>query len=217
MNFEELTKDKATFLNYAKSVKSFPNPSIYFHMKVIDSYRGYVQKNDYKGLLNDDLFIERVYATVSLWGMAPMTQSARIKKFEDFKKEIDSNKKELLMLHEFKLHELNDTKKDYVRKLLADLWDNFKVMESDSQIVGNSKTLHHLLPDLLPPIDRRHALKFFKINNLKNEKEVYLKIFDCYYSICKKLSLNEDDYKKLGGFHTSIPKLIDNAIIGFPK
>jgi hypothetical protein len=36
-----------------------------------------------------------------------------------------------------------------------------KVSTSRTQIVAGSKFLHHVLPDLVPPIDRRYTFRFF--------------------------------------------------------
>jgi hypothetical protein len=36
-----------------------------------------------------------------------------------------------------------------------------KVSTSQTQIVAGSKFLHHLLPDLVPPIDRQYTFSFF--------------------------------------------------------
>jgi len=46
----------------------------------------------------------------------------------------------------------------------ATAWEviaHIKVSTSRTQIVAGSKMLHHLLPDLIPPIDRRYTFRFF--------------------------------------------------------
>lgn len=111
---------------------------------------------------------------------------------------------------------INEEDKERIKSKLAILYENLKVMESKAKLVGVSKVLHHLLPDLVPPVDRTHTLKFFydRSNYREKEgKEIFLKIFDAFYDICKKLNLTEKDLKRR--WDTSIPKLIDNAIIGY--
>ncbi len=42
----------------------------------------------------------------------------------------------------------------------CDLFRAINVMTTGTSIVGNSKVFHHLLPNIVPPIDRRYTLKF---------------------------------------------------------
>jgi len=50
------------------------------------------------------------------------------------------------------------------REAAALAWDviaRIKVSTSRTQIVAGSKFLHHVLPDLVPPIDRQYTFNFF--------------------------------------------------------
>ena len=88
-------------------------------------------------------------------------------------------------------------------------------MKSGSNLVGNSKVMHHLLPDLIPPIDRSHSLKFFygNMNIAKDETELFIECVENFLKIAR--SVNDLATFPLTGFNTSIPKIIDNAIMGF--
>ena len=89
-------------------------------------------------------------------------------------------------------------------------------METNSKIVGTSKTLHFILPELVVPIDREYTLRFFGEKNLasKNEEKIFVELFDRFYKISQKLKLDEVNFKK-SKFQPSVAKLIDNAIIGY--
>jgi len=53
------------------------------------------------------------------------------------------------------------------REVAATAWDviaHIKVSTSQTQIVAGSKMLHHVLPDLIPPIDGRYTRSFFTGN-----------------------------------------------------
>ena len=73
--------------------------------------------------------------------------------------------------------------------------------------------LHHLLPDLVPPIDGNYTINFFYgpsvvTTSLTREKEekIFLEIFESFNYISKKLGLTEADYlNDERGFTTSIP------------
>lgn len=214
-----LTENKEKFQFYVKKFynkKLFTGPSIYFHRKVIESIR---QSSNFNKLINTDQFLEDIYATLVSWGMHRMGQKgAKMKRFIEFKNSIVENKSLITRLSKFKLHTLNENEKESVKKDLLVIFSRLTIMESKAKLVGNSKVLHHLLPDLVPPIDRQYTLKFFYGNKnfLKcNEEKIFSEIFDMYWLICKKLRLTDKDFLNGQEFTTSIPKLIDNAIVGY--
>jgi hypothetical protein len=80
--------------------------------------------------------------------------------------------------------------------------------------------MHFLLPDLIPPIDKAHIYYFFYGRKkqkggyplkIEDENQVFWEILLQYQKIAKKLNLCKADLKN--PWDTSIPKLIDNAII----
>jgi len=164
----------------------------------------------------NEYFLDLVYATLATWGLDRMDGKARLVDFDIFRNSIKDNLTILQELSRFKLNIINNEDKEEIKSKLAILYEKLKVMESRAKLVGVSKALHHLLPDLVPPVDRKYTLKFF-YNRLdyeeKEGKQKFLDIFDAFYEICKKLNLTERDLKR--EWDTSIPKLIDNAIIGY--
>ncbi|GBE19119.1 hypothetical protein BMS3Abin16_01734 [archaeon BMS3Abin16] len=217
----ELTSSKDFFNSCIKSFydnnpfESRFREGIRNHQDVIRVYRH--NQDDYRNLLDKEFFLEQVYNTVKSWGMN--SRAAQMVDIKRFKEGISSNKGLLYQLHKYHLNTLNETDVNEVKKLLGTVFSNLRVMEGPSQLVGNSKTLHHLLPDLVPPMDRTYTLTFFYGNtnlNSDREKEKFLEIFENIYHICLKLKLNESDLGE-GFFDTSIPKLIDNAIVGYMR
>lgn len=216
-NIKALTRNKDTFTAYVKKYydrqKDFSNSSYYFHMRVIETIR---TSRTYKELFKDRIFLELVYATLSTWGLDRMDGSARLVEFDIFQKSILDNLSLLEKLTCYKINNLSDTEEQQVKDKLSILFDNLKVMAKKAKLVGVSKALHHLLPDLVPPIDRKYTLDFFYGNanyGEKDQKEKFLAIFDKFRFISRELNLTEKDQS--GQWDTSIPKLIDNAIIGF--
>jgi hypothetical protein len=140
---------------YANEI--FGGPSVYFHKKVIACIR----QNDYEGLFRDEHFIEYIYATLASWGMHRMgPKGSKMRNFEDFKDSIQTNRSTFLELHKFTIEKLTNDDKKVVYPMLELLLDNIDVMQSESKLVGSSKVIHHLLPDLVPPIDREYTLRF---------------------------------------------------------
>jgi hypothetical protein len=94
-------------------------------------------------------------------------------------------------------------------------------MKSRRKIVGVSKALHFLIPDLVMPIDGKFTMTYFYgynkyYNEPEKEFEIFEDIFNKTEKIVAKLNLNNDDLKE-EGWNTSVPKLIDNSIIGFNR
>lgn len=215
-NINALSKDKAAFMSYVKKYyrrkSNFPNSSIYFHNKVIKMIR---RTKDYGSLIKDRLFLEFVYATLATWGMDRLDGGARLVKFEVFQKSVKENSILLKELSNYKIQRLGNNRKREVKAKLSLLFNKLKVMKS-KKLVGVSKALHHLLPDLVPPIDGTYTLNFFYGNgsyDKSNQNKKFLEIFDEYYKISRKLLLKKSDLKRKED--TSIPKLLDNAVIGF--
>jgi hypothetical protein len=44
---------------------------------------------------------------------------------------------------------------------LTSLIEAMKLSQTGSQIVTGTKTLHHIIPDLVPPMDRGYTRRFF--------------------------------------------------------
>lgn len=197
--------------HFEKNIK-FSGPSIYFHKKVIGKIRN---SERYEQLFHDDLFFDYLYATLASWGMHRMGKGgAKMANFEDFKHSICLAKDNLLNLQQIKLELITGEELLKVKTKLSSVFDSIHVMESGSKLVGNSKAVHHLLPDLVPPIDRQHTLRFFygHTNIYNEEKVIFLECFDKFIYISHFLKHKDIPFE---GFNTSIPKIIDNAIMGY--
>ena len=103
--------------------------------------------------------------------------------------------------------------------LTGSLWrivESLEVSATESKIVAGSKTLHHLLPDLVPPIDREYTGKFFLWRNQMQyrQKEMFEDVFPRLVALAKTLA-GQVDACVGQGFNTSLTKVVDNALMGF--
>lgn len=71
--------------------------------------------------------------------------------FQEFRSSIKENRALIEELGRVRLGDVDDSKKEEMKAKLVFLFKNLKVMETGLRLVGVSKTLHHLLPDLAPP------------------------------------------------------------------
>ena len=89
------------------------------------------------------------------------------------------------------------------------------IVENQARIVALSKTIHHLLPYLLPPIDRMYTQEFFGIHSPQfqyQQERAFQQIWEQYVVIARAV----DPTQYVGsGWRTSRSKVIDNAVVAF--
>jgi hypothetical protein len=108
-----------------------------------------------------------------------------------------------------------------------------RVSISGASIVANSKALFHLLPNLIPPIDRQYTIRFVRYNPsqwkrrgkftlimLPGDAEAQLNLFRSVCTEIKRLadevqrSILDREYREHG---VTAPKAIDNAIVNYVR
>ena len=95
-----------------------------------------------------------------------------------------------------------------------DLIKNLGIVENNSRIVPGTKTLHHLLPDLVVPVDRKFTQRFFRWGNPEfqyGQEAAFDHSFRAFATIARKV--NPKQYVG-AGWNSSQTKVIDNAIVG---
>ncbi|HOO49982.1 MAG TPA: hypothetical protein PLK94_01700 [Alphaproteobacteria bacterium] len=130
--------------------QGFEGPSVYFYNECL-----LARKNEFLGKEH----IKMMYACLTAWGMHRMGESSKTKipPFADF---FESIIREKVTYEKYKEQNLLEANKD----ILEEIWSvgrNIKSSMSSSKLVSVSKTLHFILPELVPPIDRQYTLRFF--------------------------------------------------------
>lgn len=179
-----------------------------------------------------------IYATLASWGMHrmgdPEDTKAKIVEFVDFRKSTTNQKEKLKKLIPMRMDSC--TAEQYASYIdqLKEIYCGLRVSISDATIVAHSKTLAHLLPNLIPPIDRQHTIRFFTQDNKKffAKSGKYRQI-----NLPKGIDAQFNDFKKYSwrmkalfdrcnrqlftidkvSFNTSYPKIMDNLIMAFVK
>ena len=112
---------------------------------------------------------------------------------------------------------------------LKDTYKSLLVSISDATVIANSKTLAHILPDLVPPIDCQYKVRFFEqdkkdlFTQSEKHKTVNLpegieKQFSLYRDYCVRIKRIFDQCKNHqfqlnpNTFNTSYSKIINNGI-----
>jgi len=109
--------------------------------------------------------------------------------------------------------------------LLEKIFRGIRVMASGTSIVGNSKVMAHMIPNMVPPIDRQYTWKYLKGNtDIRNGLDYEWKLMkeiisEFFIPIAKDAAFvkkanawiaNQSEYP----WDTSIFKVIDNLVIG---
>ncbi len=186
------------------------------YREVISSHR---TKPSLDLLLSDENFLFNIFRTLEEWNMNQ--RGARMTALDNFIKSVVYLRSDLIRLYEYKLYEDIDDDLATIKDFLEKIFHNLKVMESKRKIVGVSKILHFLIPDLIMPIDSKFTMTAFYGYNkyshsVNNEFKTFWDIFERTFEISERLELSPNDVDgKL--WNTTVPKLIDNAIIGLLK
>jgi hypothetical protein len=214
--FGELCKDFGKWVNIANQDGRPDSPARHFHLRTINRLKGI----GLDGVFKDALFFDYLYATLPVWGMDRGKKENRLFGFQDFMNGICRQKEKITGLGSQNLATLNSKDSDFVFNFAGQLWKlvediSIGISTRENTLVLGTKTLHHFLPDLVPPIDGEYTLHFFSISG-KGEKQfvsIFIKYLDIYKSehdlIGKLTSTNP--------LNSSTTKTIDNAIIGYVK
>ncbi|MCE2456514.1 MAG: hypothetical protein J4G14_01690 [Dehalococcoidia bacterium] len=113
---------------------------------------------------------------------------------------------------------------DAITGRLWDAIDELRITGEAARLVSGSKAIHHLLPELAPPIDNEYSGKFSfydraihrRNKGQRLEGDYFKVIFPSFVDLAQYLNSREDFRAYLGrGYNTSVTKTVDNAIIGY--
>jgi len=216
---DKLCGNFAYYLRKFDDAKKFTGPSVYFHQRTLNR----LESLGLPAALEDTIFLEYLYATLTAWGLHRMGPTgAKLVEFESFKKTLSNQKGAIASLQAYQLTHLPEQNLDVIVDALWNILSNLKVSETRTQIVAGSKALHHLLPKLMPPIDREYTTRFFYCEEgvktvilpSGGEERIFKEIYPFFFEIASRN--REVIFQHIGrGFHTSETKVIDNAIVGF--
>lgn len=207
------------------------NPARWYHELLISLVRKHAEEK-WDWVRKDPLFTRLLYEMLIWWGMNQ--RAAKLVPYRTFRMHV----LRLLASPEFRrlslktIRQVKDT--DRWRKDLEALWilleGPCRIMQSNSVLVGSSKLLHHLLPDLFAPIDRAYTLDFlanldpsdahsapFVLRGklrMRPDFETFCRAMFFYGYVARRV---RGLRRRVGAGPTSgsITKIIDNAIIAW--
>ncbi len=195
--------------------ETFGGPSLYFHRRTLEMANS----------ANFELYLEFIYATLASWGMHRMGKGgSKMQGFDVFKESILRIREQIEEAKRIDYQKMTDSN----WKCLEKIFRGINVMASGTKIVGNSKVMAHLIPNIIPPIDREYTLRYLKGNpNIRNDldyewklmREILSEFFIPVASNHRFLNKAQEwisDQQKYP-WDTSVFKVIDNLVIGACK
>ena len=144
--------------------------------------------------------------------------------FRTFRQSVESLRHRIAQAQQFTPHSMNSSEWD----VLNAVFRGIKVMASGTSLVGNSKVMHHMIPNIVPPIDREYTLRYLRGNStISNDldlewtimKEIISDFFipiicDAEYNVkASEWMASQTQYP----WDTSLLKVVDNLVIGSRK
>ena len=180
------------------------------HRATIDRRQSFASVRD---AIVDEDFLGNFHQTLYAWGIGK--RASRLVSLPEFRDRLNDCSEEI---SDFEQLRLDDPKLDTSLTAMR-LWrliERLGVVQNVSLIVPGTKTLHHLLPDLVPPMDRAWTGAFFQwsMGSPQYERSTFIRTFRSFAEIAQATDPSEfvgDEWR------TSLTKVLDNAIIGYCK
>jgi hypothetical protein len=159
-HLSQLDSDFEGCLAEFESRRIFSGPSVYFYEELVKLVRSAASLSD---LASSDRLVELAYAALTSWGMHRMGErvATKLTEFSTFSAAVRSLIEPAAALSKWHITNLSEAEAGSVTKELTHLVERPGISASGAPLVANAKMLHFLLPDLMPPIDRRYTGRFF--------------------------------------------------------
>jgi hypothetical protein len=104
--------------------------------------------------------------------------------------------------------------------LLWQVIETLGVVTNKAKLVAGTKTLHHLLPDLVVPMDRAWTGRFFQLHppewqDPAAQRRTFRRVYGQLAGLARRVQPGQ--YADGLGWRTTRTKIIDNALIGYCK
>jgi hypothetical protein len=163
---------------------------------------------------HDPVFATLLHSTLQAWGIG--RRASRLLPITDFRRRLAVAAPALDELADQRIDD-SDLDVATVAASVDRLISTVGVVENRALIVAGTKTLHHLLPDLVPPMDRAYTGAFFGWNTLdpqNRQTAIFTEAFTCLAEVAVAVQPQRLVGK---GWRTSVTKLLDNALIGLGR
>ncbi len=206
---KDLIKRFPFFIKYYEDHCPFAKPGQYeYHQKTIQIRR---ELGSAKAALKNAEYLETLYRTLKAWGIG--SRGSKLKLFSDFIDVLDNISSDICDLDGLRLDQIA-TEIGNVSQEIWKIINKMHIVDNIAKLVPCSKTLHHILPDLIVPMDREYTQLFFGWQNPQfqyGQYRCFIEAFTSFEYIAREV--NPKQYVGIG-WNTSLSKVIDNGIVG---
>jgi len=208
----DILRNAETYHRAYYEAERFGGPSLHFHRRALATRSPDVTERH----------LEYVYATLASWGMHRMGKGgSKMQNFDIFCKSIAPLRERIAGAQKFTL----PTMTDHAWNTLREIFCGIKIMSTGTSLIGNSKAMHHMMPNVVPPIDREYTLKYLRGHkNIKNDLSAEWRLLQNIVSGFFAAVASDRAFAEMAGawmeqmgqfpWDTSILKVIDNLVIG---
>jgi len=162
--------------------------------------------------VRDEVFVRSLYQTLRAWGIG--VRSSRIRPLPDFWAALRSHEERFGALAETTISD-SDLLDRGIGARVWELIERLDIIENEARLVALTKTLHHILPRLVVPIDRAYTGRFFGWSPVVMQTRQHQR-FTEMFAVFNRLAQAVDLDSEVGdGWRMSPAKLIDNAIVAY--
>jgi hypothetical protein len=217
------------FADSYRHFEAFGGPCVYFHTECLRAGRD---------AFLSERHLEMLYATLTAWGMHRMGDAentkTRLTEWKRFRDSFLAHADELRSFLPSKMVQMSEAEYSASVLRLRACYRSLELSVSKSTVVVNSKALHHLFPEFIPPIDRQYTVRFFTQppEKWKRQDGKFRQVqlpagfeaqFKLFHEICVRIKRLADKIdprlleaqRLLHG--VDAPKAVDNAIVDFVR
>ncbi len=214
-NVAGLKRDFAWALRRFDAKDRFSGPSRHFHLRALHFLRKHRSPVD---ALYDPEYCDALYAALTAWGLHRMGPgNAKLLDLSIIRRSLIANGDRIRALAALRLSDFGSLDVDRVTNDVWTVLKNLKVSKARAFLVANTKALHHVLPALVPPVDRQYTLDFFFGSTLVDgrERTAFRVMYPLFHDIARSKAHVIRRWVHRKGWHTSESKVVDNAIVGY--
>ena len=212
LRVERLIRDFAVY------VSSFENSPAFnkFGQKElhVETIRLRLECGSVAAALESERFLDVLYKTLGAWGIG--SRASSLVSFDQFSSQFQRMRDDLVSLESLKIDSLPMSS----TLVASRIWKSIKslsIVNNNAVIVSGTKALHHVLPDLIVPVDRAYTQKFFGWHSPEfqyNQGDAFRASFEAFAAIAR--AADPRRYVTTG-WNSSVTKVIDNAIVAYVR
>lgn len=162
--------------------------------------------------LGDEELLHLLHETLRRWGIG--ARASVLASAEPFADALRAHANELVMLDGLSLEHLGDTAEAVGEEVWRCL-STLPIVANVARVVPGTKALHHLLPDLVPPMDRAWTGRFFEWAPADLQGRQRPTFLNAWRDLARVAASVKPSRLVGAGWRTSPTKVLDNAVVAY--